>query len=139
MSLILILILPFLGSLCAAVLLSNDRNAEAWLAGVLALVCTVLITSLYPEMADGGVVRTEIAWAPALGLQFALRMDGYAWLFALIGALMSALVVLYARYYMSPQDQVPRFFFFFSKPSWRPCWAWFRRAISFNWWFWDSC
>jgi hypothetical protein len=47
MSLILILVLPFLGSLCAAVLPSNARNAEAWQAGVLALACTVLIASLY--------------------------------------------------------------------------------------------
>lgn len=113
MSLILILVLPFLGCLCAAVLPSNARNAEAWLAGILALACTVLIASLYPQVADGGVIRTEIAWAPALGLQFTLRMDGYAWLFALIVALMGTLVVLYARYYMSPQDPVPRFFSFF--------------------------
>ncbi|WP_343738522.1 monovalent cation/H+ antiporter subunit A, partial [Achromobacter sp.] len=45
--------------------------------------------------------------------QFTLRMDGYAWLFALIVSGMGALVVLYARYYMSPEDPVPRFFSFF--------------------------
>ena len=40
-------------------------------------------------------------------------MDGYAWLFSLIVSGMGALVVLYARYYMSPEDPVPRFFSFF--------------------------
>ena len=39
-------------------------------------------------------------------------MDGFAWLFALLVAFIGALVVLYARYYMSPQDPVPRFFSF---------------------------
>jgi len=113
MSLILILALPFAGSLCAALLPSNARNAEAWLAGLIALVCVVLIASLYPEVANGGVIRADMPWAPALGLQFTLRMDGYAWLFALIVSGMGALVVLYARYYMSPEDPVPRFFSFF--------------------------
>ncbi|CAM4333331.1 monovalent cation/H+ antiporter subunit A [Bordetella tumbae] len=113
MSLILILALPFIGSLCAALLPSNARNAEAWLAGLMALSCFVLVASLYPQVADGGVVRADLQWAPALGLQFTLRMDGYAWLFALIVSGIGALVVLYARYYMSPDDPVPRFFSFF--------------------------
>src|SRR5690606_2531355 len=113
MSLIFILALPFLGSLCAALLPTNARNAEAWLAGAVALTSFVLVASLYPQVIDGGVVRADVAWAPALGLQFTLRMDGYAWLFALIVSGMGALVVLYARYYMSPDDPVPRFFSFF--------------------------
>ena len=56
MSLILILALPFAGSLCA-LLPSNARNAEAWLAGLIALACAVLVASLYPQVAGGGVVR----------------------------------------------------------------------------------
>ena len=128
MSLILILALPFAGSLCAALLPSNARNAEAWLAGLIALACAVLVASLYPQVAGGGVVRYDIPWAPALGLQFTLRMDGYAWLFSLIVSGMGALVVLYARYYMSPEDPVPRFFSS-SRPSWPPCWAWCCPAI----------
>ncbi|WP_026637923.1 monovalent cation/H+ antiporter subunit A [Bordetella petrii] len=113
MSLILILALPFIGSLCAALLPSNARNAEAWLAGLIALACTLLVAFQYPHVADGGIVRADLEWAPALGLQFTLRMDGFAWLFALIVSAMGALVVLYARYYMSPEDPVPRFFSFF--------------------------
>ena len=51
-------------------------------------------------------------WVPQFGLGFHLRMDGYAWMFALLVTGMGALVVLYARYYMSPADPVPRFFSF---------------------------
>lgn len=49
MSLLLVLALPFLGSLCAALLPANARNAEAWLAGLIALACTLLVASLYPR------------------------------------------------------------------------------------------
>ena len=112
MVLFLILFLPFLGSLCAAFLPSNARNAEAWLAGSVALVVTGLVASLYPQVARAGVVHLELTWLPALGLDFSLRMDAFAWLFALLVSGIGTLVVLYARYYMSPADPVPRFFSF---------------------------
>src|SRR5690606_30320793 len=38
--------------------------------------------------------------------------DGFAWMFAMLVTAIGALVVLYARYYMSPSDPVPRFFAF---------------------------
>ena len=113
MALTLIFLLPFLGSLCAAFLPSNARNAEAWLAGGVAATATALAVSLYPQIAAEGVVRMTLPWAPALGLDFSLRMDGFAWLFTLLITGMGTLVVVYARYYMSPTDPVPRFFAFF--------------------------
>jgi len=112
MSLALIVLLPFIGSLCAAFLPSNARNAEAWLAGAVALACTGLTLNLYPEIAAGGVVRLQLPWLAQAGLEFYLRMDGFAWMFTLLVSFMGALVVLYARYYMSPEDPVPRFFSF---------------------------
>jgi multicomponent K+:H+ antiporter subunit A len=108
----LIVLLPFVGSLCAAFMPANARNAEAWLAGTVAAACAALVAMQYSGVADGGVVRTNLAWLPQYGLDFYLRMDGFAWLFALLVAFIGALVVLYARYYMSPQDPVPRFFAF---------------------------
>jgi multicomponent K+:H+ antiporter subunit A len=113
MSPLLIVLLPFVGSLCAGCLPSNARNAEAWLAGAVALATTLLIAAEYPLIADGGVVRAALPWIPALGLELSLRIDGFAWLFALLVGAMGTLVVLYARYYMSPADPVPRFFSFF--------------------------
>src|SRR3569623_556238 len=113
MALTLILLLPFLGSLCAAFLPPNARNAEAWLAGAVSFAATVVAASLYPQVAAEGVLRKTLPWASALGLDFSLRMDGFAWLFTLLVTGMGTLVVVYARYYMSPADPVPRFFSFF--------------------------
>jgi len=113
MSLLLIILLPFIGSLCAAVLPANARNAEAWLAGAIALTVAVLTALQYPVFLDGSVLRFTIPWSPTLGIDFQLRMDGYAWLFAMLVSLIGLLVVIYSRYYMSPEDPVPRFFSFF--------------------------
>jgi len=113
MSLLLIVLLPFIGSLCAAFLPTNARNAEAWLAGAIALLVSILAASLYPQVAAEGVLRLTIPWSATLGIDFQLRMDGFAWLFAMLIALIGTLVVIYARYYMSPADPVPRFFSFF--------------------------
>ncbi len=104
--------LPFLGSLIAALLPANARNAESSLAGVIALVCAVQAALYFPEIAAGGVIRQELEWLPSLGLNFTLRMDGFAWMFSMLVLGIGALVVLYARYYMSPADPVPRFFAF---------------------------
>ena len=112
MPLILLIILPFVGSLLAAVLPANARNTESTLAGIISLVCTVQAALLFPEIANGQVLRQEIAWLPSLGLDFVVRMDGFAWMFSMLVLGIGTLVVLYARSYMSPADPVPRFFSF---------------------------
>jgi len=113
MTLFFLLLLPFAGCVVAALLPSNARRLEAWLAGFVALGCVALLLWQLSPMLDGQVIRYTLAWIPAMGINFTLRLDGYAWLFAFIIAGMGGLIVLYARYYMSPQDPVPRFFSFF--------------------------
>ncbi len=113
MSLIVLLLLPFIGSCLAALLPHNARNTESLLAGLVALVGTLQVALLYPQIAHGGVIREEFMWLPSLGLNFVLRMDGFAWLFSMLVLGIGTLVSLYARYYMSPDDPVPRFFAFF--------------------------
>ena len=112
MQLLAIVLLPFIGSLCAAVLPRSARNAAVWLSGSVALGCAMLIASLFPQIAGGEVLHFRLPWAPHLGLELHLRADGYAWLFAMLVSVMGLLVVLYARYYMAAADPVPRFFAF---------------------------
>ncbi|WP_137181748.1 monovalent cation/H+ antiporter subunit A [Roseomonas sp. AR75] len=110
--LLAILVLPFIGAVVAGLLPTHARNAAAALAGGIALLGMSLVWAAYPTVAAGGVLRAEFAWMPALGLNVSLRMDGFAWLFAGLVTGIGALVVLYARYYMSENDPVPRFFAF---------------------------
>lgn len=113
MSLIALLLLPFIGSCLAAVLPHNARNAESLLAGGVALAGAIQVASWFGPISRGEVLSETYAWLPSLGLNLVLRLDGFAWLFAMLVLGMGALVSLYARYYMSPQDPVPRFFSFF--------------------------
>jgi len=110
--LILLIALPFCGSCLAALLPPNARNAEAYLAGGVALAALMLVIAIYPHVVEGGVIQYTALWIPELGLYFKVRVDGFAWLLTLMITGIGFLVVLYARYYMSPTDPVPRFFSF---------------------------
>ncbi|MGQ4274054.1 monovalent cation/H+ antiporter subunit A [Terrihabitans sp. B22-R8] len=106
----LIIVLPFVGSFLAVFLSSNARNAEALLAGAVSLGVLCAGLALRSSVMDGQMVRAEFEWLPEYGLNFILRLDGLAWSMAVLIGGIGLLVVLYARYYMSPTDSVPRFF-----------------------------
>jgi multicomponent K+:H+ antiporter subunit A len=112
MRLSLLILLPFISSLCIAFLPSRARRGAAWLAGLTAAACVLVLASLYPDAASGEPVRWSATWMPQFGLAASLRLDGLAWVFALLVAGMGTFVVFYARYYMSSEDPVPRFFSF---------------------------
>ena len=110
--LFLLVLLPFIGSVVTGLFRSADRSGSAWFTAAIALVAFILTASLYPIVSDGKVLRGTVDWLPAYGLNVTLRMDGFAWLFAMLITGIGLLVVIYARYYMSPDDPVPRFFSF---------------------------
>ena len=112
MPLVALLLLPFVGSVVAALLPTRARTALAGCAGLVSAVAAVWVFSLFPQVRDGGVIRETISWVPSLGLALSLRIDGFAWMFALLVTVLGALVSLYARYYMSPEDPVARFYAF---------------------------
>ncbi|MGB3500781.1 MAG: monovalent cation/H+ antiporter subunit A [Mesorhizobium sp.] len=109
-SLAVLVLIPFIGSLLAILLPSNARNAEAWLAGIITAIALFITVKSYPAVADGGVLKHTIEWVPSLGLSITLRMDGFAWLMSMLITGIGLLVVLYARYYMSPADPISRFY-----------------------------
>jgi len=110
-ALLVLLALPFAGSIAAMLLPSNARNAEAWLAGAVALAALLVASGCYEAVSHGQVLRVAAAWLPG-ELDFTLRMDGYAWMFCVLVTGIGFLIVLYARYYMSPRDPVQRFYSF---------------------------
>lgn len=110
--LIAVMALPFVGSLLAALLPAHARNAAAWLAGSVALADLAMVAAVYPAVVDGHVIRHAITWLPRLDLNFILRMDGFAWVFAALITGIGLFVIIYARYYMSRSDPVPRLFSF---------------------------
>uniref|UniRef100_UPI0035B1A615 monovalent cation/H+ antiporter subunit A n=1 Tax=Paenirhodobacter enshiensis TaxID=1105367 RepID=UPI0035B1A615 len=112
-NLLLILVaLPFLGAIAAATLPVNAHNAAAWLSGLTLCAGLGIMAGLWPMVSEGEVLRAGIRWVPAAGLDLDFRIDGLAWLFVTLVLTMGVLVVIYARYYLSKTDPVPRFYSF---------------------------
>ncbi len=110
MSLLLLLLIPFLGCLVAALLPTAARNLESLWSAAVALAIAVPLALLYPDVASGGVVSERLAWLPSLGIDIVVRLDGFAWMFAMLVSGMGLLVIVYARYYLSPEDPAARFY-----------------------------
>ena len=108
--LVLLLCAPFAGSLAAASLRPHARNAAA-AAAIGAMAAGLGLTvALWSEIMGSVPARFAMAWAPGLGLDFVLRADGFRWIFLMLICGVGLLVSIYARYYMSPADPVPRFY-----------------------------
>ncbi|MCG7198937.1 monovalent cation/H+ antiporter subunit A [Marinobacter pelagius] len=110
MSLPLVVLLPFLGAIAAPLFAQGGRTAIAIASSVPALVA---LAALYPNwqvLADGGYVLFHQEWLPALGISLSFRLDGLALLFALLILIIGLLIILYARYYLKPKENIAKFY-----------------------------
>jgi multicomponent K+:H+ antiporter subunit A len=105
-------LLPFAGSLLVLVSPNAQRARAVSLAAAVTVAATALVLAAAPAVFVGEVLRWRIDWMPQLGLAFGFRMDGLAWLFALLIGGIGMLIVLYAAYYLDPDDPAARFFGF---------------------------
>ena len=108
MMLAVLVLLPFVAAVACAMLPDTARNATAWLAGLTALAGCALLGVAAPAVFAGEILRVSAPWFA--NVNFGFRMDGLAWTFALVVCGIGALVVLYARYYLSADDPPARFF-----------------------------
>jgi len=110
MSLLVLLLLPFAGCVVAALLPTNARNLESSFAALVALVVGLSLAWRYPQIAAGAVLVERLPWLGSLGVDLVVRLDGFAWMFAMLVSGMGLLVIVYARYYLSPSDPAARFY-----------------------------
>src|SRR3546814_16039793 len=109
----MLLVLPCAGCISTALLPTRARTVLAWVAGIVAAIAAAQVILLFPQVRDGGVLLESYAWVPSLGLDIVLRMDGFAWIFAVLITTIGVLVCLYARYSFSPDDPVAGFYSIF--------------------------
>lgn len=108
--LIWIPLLPLLGTLVPLFASRFSRSACAFLTAGFPALALVLVLQLAPQVFDGETVRQSFGWIPQLGLELAFRLDGLALLFTLLILGIGLLVVLYARYYLSENDSMGKFY-----------------------------
>jgi multicomponent K+:H+ antiporter subunit A len=112
MSLIWLALTPYIGAALIACLPNSARKTAAWLAGATALAALAIVLTAAPAVFGGQILRDGAPWLAELGLNFGFRMDGLAWMFALLITGIGSLIVLYAAYYLAKEDPAPRFFMF---------------------------
>ncbi|WP_251977857.1 monovalent cation/H+ antiporter subunit A [Salinicola avicenniae] len=110
MSLPLIVLLPLLGSLIPLLSDNRHRTLNAWSTALLPAIALGIVLYHAPGVIDGQVDRFSMSWIPQLGLDLAFRLDGLSLLFLLLILGIGLLIILYARYYLSPNDSMPRFY-----------------------------
>ena len=102
-------LLPFL-LLALPAVFERLRIAPTLAAAVATLASAVALGLLSPRVAGGEVILFSMAWFPAIGLDFALRLDGLSLMFGGLITGIGLLVILYAHYYLSNEDRNGRFF-----------------------------
>lgn len=112
MSFLWVPLLPLLGTLVPALTARLGRTTCAWFTALAPALALVLVLLNAPAVLDGEVIHVAVSWIPALGLELSFRLDGLALLFCLLVLGIGLLVILYARYYLSPQDSMGRFYSF---------------------------
>ena len=108
MTLLLVVLTPFLGAPLVAWLSRYSRTSSAWSAGLITLSAAALLAGIVAPVLAGETLVQRIAWLPQVGLDPAFRLDGLGLLFAGLILGIGLLVILYARYYLSERDSLGR-------------------------------
>ncbi len=109
MSLVAIVLIPFLAAIVAALAAPRTGKAGAWLLALIPAGLATWLILLAPQALAGSGLAIAFPWLPQLGVYFALRLDGLSLLFALLISGIGALIVLYSGYYLTDRARIGRF------------------------------
>ncbi|MBL8225799.1 MAG: monovalent cation/H+ antiporter subunit A [Chromatiales bacterium] len=112
MTLGLVVALPFLAALLLLALPRLPARAATLVAGAATGAAGVLVAGLAPAVFGGAVPAVAMPWLPLPGGDLGFRLDGLGLLFAGLVTGIGVLVVVYARYYLAPDEPYARFFAF---------------------------
>ncbi len=110
MNLLWIPLLPLLGTLVPLLSYRFGRTATAALTALLPALSLILVVQAIPAVFAGEALTWQASWIPQIGLNLAFHLDGLALLFSLLILGIGLLVILYARYYLSDNDHMGRFY-----------------------------
>ena len=104
--------IPFVGALLPPVLRSRLGLDPAIAAGIVTVVALAVLGILTAAPFQGETLIVSWPWLPSIGLDLAFRFDGLGMLFAYLIVGIGLLVIVYARYYLKPEDATGRFYAF---------------------------
>ena len=110
-ALLLMITLPLFGAWLPLLCQRAGRAAAAWSAAIPPLLALALLfASGASVIGEQQLVTATLPWLPQAGLSLSFRLDGLAWLFALLILGIGVLVILYGHYYLDKADRGGRFF-----------------------------
>ncbi len=109
--LLLIVLLPLLaGTALTGWIGAHSRRATA-VAAAAVTACSLALLALHaPAVWSGAGVYQFHPWVADIGLNIGLRLDGLSFLFAGLITVIGLLIILYASYYLSPEDSAAKFY-----------------------------
>ncbi|WP_409425047.1 monovalent cation/H+ antiporter subunit A [Pseudoalteromonas sp. RW-H-Ap-1] len=110
MTLLWIPLLSLIGSVISACTGKLSRNQATSLTAIAPLAALAITLYHAPAVLAGETIRFSAQWIPALGLDISLRLDGLSLLFLFMILGIGLLVILYARYYLSQNDSLPKLY-----------------------------
>ncbi|SIT01420.1 monovalent cation/H+ antiporter subunit A [Paracoccus saliphilus] len=110
MSPALIALLPFIGALLPGLLVRSGRSVAATACGTATFVALLGLLLHVPAVMRGEVITARFEWLPLIQLNANFRIDGLAILFGTLILGIGLLIITYARFYLSRQDPVGKFY-----------------------------
>ena len=109
-NLVWLIILPLLSAVVVFAVANKSRSVQALLVAIFPALALMQVLWHSSAVLAGNTIVNAWQWLPQLGLTLSFRLDGLSLLFCLLILGIGLLVILYARYYLSDQDSMPRFF-----------------------------
>src|SRR5918994_230725 len=110
MQLLLILVLPFLGAVLTPLAGRAAGRVGCTLAALAGPAASLVLLLHHAAGAlSGDVIVASWRWIPGFGLDFALRLDGLSFLFALLVLGIGLLVLIYSYGYLSEGESLGSF------------------------------
>jgi multicomponent Na+:H+ antiporter subunit A len=88
----------------------HRSTAFAWLAALPPALITIWQVLQLPAIAGGAILTEQYAWAPTLGLEIALRLDGLAVFFGLVVTGIGTFIAFYTAYYFEHDERQGLFY-----------------------------
>lgn len=112
MILFLLISMPFIGAIAAALTHGASRTVQATAAGLATAIGLVLLLVAAPAVIGGEIISAPLQWVPPLGLSADLFLDPLGLLFAGLILGIGLLIIVYARFYLAEGEATAKFYSF---------------------------
>jgi len=103
-------LIPLLAALTLVIVGRSSRLGLPVFCGLAAAAAFGALVSLLDLVLAEGHLAVSLPWAPSVGLNLSLYVDGLSLLFAGLILGIGLLVIVYARYYLAAADAIVRFY-----------------------------